>query len=103
MALCTTSVELPPTTSYRGSRKDPGPLHAVAAYELNAPPEVKEPIRWILFTTLPVADVQQAAAVVRWYALHWRIERFHYVLKEGCHIENLQVQTARRLENAIAT
>ena len=103
LALCTTPVELPPTTSYRSSRKDPVTLNAVAAYELNAPPEVREPIRWILFTTLPVADVEQAAAVVRWYALRWRIERFHYVLKNGCNIENLQLQTARHLENAIAT
>ncbi len=103
LALYTTSVELPPTTSYHGSRKDAVALNVVCAYELNAPSEVKEPIRWILFTTLPVADVEQTALVVRWYSLRWRIERFHYVLKEGCHIESLQLQTARRLENAIAT
>ncbi len=103
LALYTTSVDLPPTTSYRGPRKDPVTLHVVGAYEVAAPPEVKEPIHWILFTTLPVADVEQAAIVVRWYALRWRIERFHYVLKQGCNVESLQLQTARRLENAIAT
>ena len=102
LALFATTVELPPTSSYRGLRKDPVRLNAVCAYEIDAPQDIDNPIRWILFTTLPVEDLEQAALVIRWYALRWRIERFHYVLKSGCLVENLQLQTARRLENAIA-
>ena len=103
LALFTTTVELPPTSSYRGLRKAPVRLNAVCAYEVDAPRDVDNPIRWILFTTLHVEDLEQAALVVRWYALRWRIERFHFVLKSGCLIEQLHMQTARRLENAIAT
>jgi len=103
LALCATSVLLPPTQSYRGAYREPVRLNVVCAYEIEAAAEVKEPISWILFTTLPVADAEQAAIVVRWYTLRWRIERFHFVLKQGCNIEDLQLQTERRLENAIAT
>ncbi|WP_445250018.1 IS4 family transposase [Microcoleus sp. OTE_8_concoct_300] len=31
------------------------------------------------------------------------IERYHYVLKSGCGIEKLQLETAKRLEMALAT
>lgn len=31
------------------------------------------------------------------------IERYHYVLKSGCQIEKLQLETAHRLEMALAT
>jgi hypothetical protein len=32
----------------------------------------------------------------------WSIERFHYVLKQGCAVERLQLETAARLANAVA-
>ena len=40
---------------------------------------------------------------MRWYALRWLVERYHYVLKSGCRIERLQLETAARLERALAT
>ncbi len=40
---------------------------------------------------------------MRWYSLRWLIERFHYTLKSGCRIEALQLETAARLLNALAT
>ena len=103
LALYVTTVELPPPRTYRGPHRDLIPLNVVCAYEISPPPEVTNPINWILFTTLPVADARQAATVVRWYTLRWRIERFHYVLKSGSQIQSLQLQTEERLENAIAT
>ena len=40
---------------------------------------------------------------MRWYALRWLVERYHYVLKSGCRIERLQLETAARLDRALAT
>lgn len=40
---------------------------------------------------------------MRWYSYRWLIERYHYVLKSGCGIEKLQLETAERLEMALAT
>lgn len=102
LALFATSVELPPPRTYRGPHRDPVQLNAVCAYEIDPPEEVQNPISWILLTTLPVADAEQAAVVVHWYTLRWRIERLHFILKSGCQIESLQLQAEERLENAIA-
>ena len=103
LALYATTVELPPPRGYRGPHRESIRLNVVCAYEISPPPEVKNPINWILFTTLPVTDALQVATVVRWYTLRWRIERFHYVLKSGSQIQSLQLRTEDRLENAIAT
>ena len=41
--------------------------------------------------------------MVQWYSLRWLIERFHFTLNSGCRIEALQLETAGRLLNALAT
>ncbi|NEQ88977.1 MAG: IS4 family transposase, partial [Moorea sp. SIO2I5] len=61
------------------------------------------PIRWLLLTTLPIDDFQQAWQCVRWYSYRWLIERFHFTLKSGCGVEKLQLQTRERLLKALAT
>jgi len=80
----------------------PVPVAAVLAAE-EAPPAGVAPIRWLLVTTLPVADLADAVRCVDWYKRRWLIERYHFVLKSGCRVERLQLQTADRLERALAT
>jgi hypothetical protein len=67
------------------------------------PPEGVEPLTWLLLTSLPVQTFSQAALCVRWYRFRWLIERYHFVLKSGCQLEELQLETAERLERALAT
>jgi hypothetical protein len=55
-----------------------------------------------LLTTLPVESLEEVEQCVKFYALRWLIERYHYTLKSGCRVEELQLETAGRLENAIA-
>lgn len=38
-----------------------------------------------------------------WYALRWKIEVFHKILKSGCKVEESQLQIAERLVSLIAT
>ena len=54
-------------------------------------------------TTLPITCIEDVTTYVRWYSYRWLIERYHYVLKSGCGIEKLQLETAERLEMALAT
>jgi hypothetical protein len=61
-----------------------------------------EPIEWLLLTTLVVDNLEAALQCVRWYNLRWLVERYHFVLKSGCRIEKLQLETAERLERAVA-
>lgn len=77
-------------------------LNVISALEDNPNPEVK-PIQWLLLTTLEVNSFEQAVRYIRWYTYRWLIERYHYVLKSGCRIEQLQLKTAERIKKALAT
>jgi hypothetical protein len=92
----------PPATHPRRRELTPLPLQAVWVEEAG-PPAGQEPVRWLLLTTLPLPDFAAAAQAVRWYTVRWLIERYHYVLKSGCRVEQLQLETAARLGRALAT
>jgi len=76
-------------------------LWAIEAREMR-PPKGASPIRWQLLTTLPVTSLAAAGEKVGWYAQRWQIEVIHKVLKSGCQIEQRQLETAARLERALA-
>jgi hypothetical protein len=80
----------------------PVSLQVVLAEEED-PPQGVTPITWLLLTTLDVAGFDDVVHCVRWYTYRWLIERYHYTLKSGCGIEKLQLETARRIEMALAT
>ena len=81
--------------------RQPLRLTMVAVREVGTPPEGGEPIEWLLWTTEPARTKKQMLAVVRTYALRWRIEDFHLAWKQGCRIEQLQLETRERLEKAL--
>jgi len=59
-------------------------------------------IHWKLLTTLEVQSVNDVLQYIKWYTYRWLIERFHYVLKSGTKIEELQLAQAPSLQKAIA-
>ncbi len=71
--------------------------------EIDPPSDIKEPIEWILYTSLPIHDAQDAFQIVDYYKLRWLIEIFHFVLKQGAKVEALQLGTTQALQNAIVT
>jgi hypothetical protein len=77
-------------------------LWAVLIREEHPPNEVKEPVEWLLLTTVPVTGLVDAVERVQWYAKRWGIEVFHRILKSGCQIEDRQLATADRLEACLA-
>ena len=81
--------------------KSPVKLWAVAVTE-KTPPKVGEPIEWLLLTTIPVTNLEEAAEKVDWYTRRWQIEVFHKTLKSGCRIEDRQLGTAKSLEACLA-
>jgi len=88
--------------SEKAPRPVPVPVWMVRASEENPPEGVKEPIHWVLLTTLQDVDADLALKLVDYYALRWRIERFHYVLKSGCGYEKLQCDTLEALQKALS-
>lgn len=75
-------------------------VQVVEVYEPHPPPgEVG--VHWVLITSLPVTNLTQARQVVDWYISRWVIERFHYVLKSGCRLEERQLRDRARLERLL--
>ena len=65
-------------------------------------PKNRKKIEWKLITDLPIHSRQDAIEKLLWYALRWKIEVFHKILKSGCKAEDSKLRTAQRLANLIA-
>ena len=76
-------------------------VNAVLAREESPPPGAAA-LEWLLLTSLPVAGFEQAATVVAWYAVRWCIEVYFHVLKSGCQIKRLHLETEARLRPCLA-
>jgi hypothetical protein len=83
------------------SRYEPIKLIVLHATE-RGKPKGRDPIDWKLVTDLPVTSRASAIEKLRWYALRWRIETFHKILKSGCRAEQSKLRTAERLVNLLA-
>jgi hypothetical protein len=66
------------------------------------PPPGRARIEWKLITNLPVRSRAEAIEKLNWYAMRWKIETFHKILKSGCKAEESRLRTADRLTNLIA-
>ncbi len=86
----------------QGDKKNLAPLDVfVIQVQEPYPPKGTKAANWTLLTSYPVLDLATAKQLVKYYALRWLIERFHYILKQGANIEQLQLHTPDRLKNAI--
>jgi len=66
------------------------------------PPADRDPLYWKLITDLPVSTPLDAIEKLDWYAMRWKIETFHKILKSGCKAEDSRLRSAERLVNLIA-
>ena len=91
-----------PRAPWRPNGKLPSvPVTVVRASEVNPPPGA-EPIEWLLLTDLPATTLAEAERVLDGYTHRWLIEVYFRVLKSGCGVEKLQLETAERMANALA-
>lgn len=65
-------------------------------------PRGRDAIDWKLITDLPITSRAEALEKLQWYALRWKIETFHKILKSGCRAEQSKLRTAERLVNLLA-
>jgi hypothetical protein len=99
----TVTLEVPDYLAKQKPQIKPVELNALWVEEIGAPADSGKPINWKLLTSLSISSFEQACQAVRWYSYRWLIERFHYTLKSGCKIEELQLQHRDRLLKALAT
>lgn len=94
------AIELTPP--YRKINKlSPISVNLVYACEVNPPQDIT-PVKWRLLTSLEITSIEQALTIIKYYSYRWRIERLHYVLKQGMAVEDLQLAQQQNLKNAIA-
>lgn len=77
------------------------PLTIIHAQE-RGDPEGRERIDWKLITNLPIQSCKDVIEKLDWYAMRWKIETFHKILKSGCKAEESKLRTAERLVNLIS-
>lgn len=90
---------LPPIGKQK--RYPPLELSVIHATEVD-PPSGRKPIEWKLLTDIQVQSFEQAIEKIRWYAMRWKIEVFHKILKSGCRAEDAKLRAADRLANLVA-
>lgn len=76
-------------------------LTVIHAIERNQPKN-RERINWKLVTNMPVTSRLEAIEKLDWYAMRWKIEVFHKILKSGCKAEESKLRTAEGLTKLIS-
>jgi IS4 transposase len=76
-------------------------INVVMAKETLKSAKGEDPLTWILLTTLPVEDFENAYKIIEYYLCRWEIEIFFKVLKSGCKIEERQLDSILKMENLL--
>ncbi|KAF0193630.1 MAG: transposase IS4 family protein [Bacillota bacterium] len=87
---------------HRKKERLPAPTLNALLIREQSPTENAKPLEWMLLTTLPINTLGDALRCLTWYTYRWRVERYHYILKSGCQIQKLQLETKDRLMRAVA-
>jgi hypothetical protein len=77
-------------------------LAAIQVTQTGSVKNEEDRIQWRLLTTLEVKSLVDVLQYIKWYTYRWLIERFHYILKSGTKIEELQLKQATSLQKAIS-
>lgn len=61
----------------------------------------EEDLDWILYSTIPINNFEEAVEKIQWYACRWIIEEYHKCLKTGCKIESNQFESIDPVESLL--
>ena len=75
--------------------------NVVLVEEIGGPQDGTD-VSWLLITTLPIESVEEVQRVIDYYAARWSIEVYFRTLKTGCRVEDIQLETTKRLKNCLA-
>ena len=96
------AMTMPAPRHPRGEHRN-GPLSLWVSWvgEID-PPIGAEPLEWILLTSEPTRNIEEATERIGWYGCRPIVEEYHKGQKTGCGIETLQFEAEERLEPVIA-
>jgi hypothetical protein len=87
----------PPDRKRKRTRYEIVETNVVIATEIDTPPG-QSPLEWILLTNVPTNNTINAHEIVKWYLCRWQIEIYFRILKSGCKVEKLQLETKSRFD-----
>ncbi|GAC1353147.1 MAG: IS4 family transposase [Polyangiales bacterium] len=76
-------------------------VNLVRVWELDPPQDV-EPVEWLLYTSEPIETPEQVATIVDHYRARWLIEEYFKALKQGCRMEERQLESYAALQRFLA-
>ncbi len=76
-------------------------VNVVMVEEVGGPGDGTD-VSWLLITTLPIGTVDEVLRILDYYVARWIVEIFFRTLKTGCRVEEIQLETNRRLQNCLA-
>ena len=79
----------------------PVTLNVVLVEEIGGPGDGTD-VSWQLITSLPIDTLDEVLLIVLYYRQRWLVEIYFKILKSGCKVEELQLETNARLKNALA-
>jgi len=91
-------------TQRRGSRgkMEPFEMRVIHSKEVK-PPKGSKGIEWFLLTTVETeGDYELACQCIEWYLARWDVEIYFDALKNGCRVEEIQLQKANRFYACLA-
>jgi hypothetical protein len=80
---------------------EPCTMQVLDVRETHAPRGIT-PLHWTLLTTLDISTMERAGSVIEYYRQRWTIETFFRILKQGCRVEEVQLETVKRLCACVA-
>jgi len=83
------------------SHLPPVAYQVVLVEEVNGPQDGTA-VSWLLISSLPIDSVEDILRVVDYYVARWMIEIYFRVLKTGCRVEKIQLETLSRVKNCLA-
>jgi len=89
-------------TAPKHSKLQPVEVWAVYAREVGHGTQLKEPIDWMLLSTVKTDSFEEACERLRWYSRRWGIEVYHRTLKSGCRIQDRRLDDAHSLQACLA-
>lgn len=76
-------------------------INVVLVREVN-PPAGEPAIEWLLLTSLPIETFAQICDIIHYYTCRWEIEVYFRVVKSGCGVQKLQLETADRFVRCLS-
>ena len=79
----------------------PVTYNVVLVEEIHGPGDGTD-VSWLLLTSLPIDSVKDILRVIDYYVARWTVEVYFRVLKTGCRVEEIQLETMHRVKNCLA-